>query len=229
MRRHDSAATKRDSSRYVELMLQLSREGRTSRRTLSFLPVLIVGMALLGCGSSTESDNETTSKSDTRTAAPGTTQDAAQTEGDSGTKPDGQGPAREQGGSALLDDAWTGEDDGDVTEEDRAAVAIERFYRAISASDDKRMCRQLSRDVQAELVGDRTGISPFSACRQSFSTLLSRASKSGELNRITRAKIRAIELDGNTAVATVTLGPDNSIEIPLVNEGGSWKLAALRK
>jgi ketosteroid isomerase-like protein len=121
-----------------------------------------------------------------------------------------------------------GSDDGDGgggSDEQQARATVEALYAAIADGDAEKVCDQLSPDAQEELEKGGLGTKGQS-CTDSFQGFLDEAEKAGGLNLTLKAKVSAVKVDGDDAVATVTFGKGRDGEIPLSKVDGEWKLDA---
>jgi hypothetical protein len=125
--------------------------------------------------------------------------------------------------------ACGGSDDdsgGGGSDEQQARATVERLYAAIADGDAKRVCDQLNEKAQRQLeqggLGGKSG-----SCVDSFQQFLDEAEKAGGLNLTLKAKVKSVEVTGDTAVAKVSFGGGGrNGEIPLEKVDGEWKLEA---
>ena len=118
------------------------------------------------------------------------------------------------------------DDGGGASDEQQARATVERLYAAIADGDAERVCAQLNEKAQRQLeqggLGGRSG-----SCVDSFQQFLDEAEKAGGLDLTLKAKVRSVEVTGDTGVAKVSFGGGGRIgEIPLEKVDGEWKLEA---
>ncbi|HEX2095970.1 MAG TPA: hypothetical protein VHF50_01210, partial [Solirubrobacterales bacterium] len=120
------------------------------------------------------------------------------------------------------------DDGGDSGGSDReqARATVEELYDAIADGDAERVCEQLNERAQRQLEQGGLGAKAES-CAESFQAFLDEAEKAGGLNLTLKAKVRSVEVTGDTAVAKVSFGGGGRTgEIPLEKVDGEWKLEA---
>lgn len=127
---------------------------------------------------------------------------------------------------ALGATACGGSDNDGASDEQQARATVERLYAAIADGDAKRVCEQLNEKAQRQLeqggLGGESG-----SCVDSFQQFLDEAEKAGGLNLTLKAKVKSVEVTGDTAVAKVSFGGGGRTgEIPLEKVDGEWKLEA---
>ncbi len=129
---------------------------------------------------------------------------------------------------ALGATACGGSDDGGGggSDEQQARATVERLYVAIADGDAEGVCAQLNEKAQRQLeqggLGGKSG-----SCVDSFQQFLDEAEKAGGLDLTLKAKVRSVEVTGDSAVAKVSFGGGGrNGEIPLEKVDGEWKLEA---
>ena len=102
-----------------------------------------------------------------------------------------------------------------------------------SAQQDEglaQFCGLMSRDARREAVayaratGDVGGLQW--TCRSAVALLVRRANQSGTADRMLRARVVGVNLEGNRGTATVDFGKGPQSTIALVKEDGAWKLGS---
>ena len=130
---------------------------------------------------------------------------------------------------ALGATACGGSDDdggGGGSDEQQARATVERLYAAIADGDAKRVCAQLNENAQKQLAAGGLGTATAS-CADSFQNFLDKAEKAGGLDLTLKAKVKSVEVTGDSAVAKVSFGGGGrNGEIPLEKVDGEWKLEA---
>jgi hypothetical protein len=99
-------------------------------------------------------------------------------------------------------------------DEDGVRTALGEYVAALRAGDAQAACSRLSADELAEL--DRAG-----SCEEVFSAGFELFEEEGV--EIPDYEVSAVEIDGTAATATLTSGSTEE-SLPLVREGGEWKL-----
>jgi hypothetical protein len=131
---------------------------------------------------------------------------------------------------ALGAAACGGSDDDGVasggSDRKQARATVESLYAAIADGDAQKVCDQLNENAQRQL--EQGGLGAKSAsCTEAFQKFLDEAEKAGGLNLTLKAKVKSVEVDGDTAVAKVSFGGGGrNGEIPLEKVDGEWKLEA---
>lgn len=118
------------------------------------------------------------------------------------------------------------DDDGGGSDEQQARATVEKLYAAIADGDAEGVCAQLNEKAQRQLeqggLGGKSG-----SCVDSFQQFLDEAEKAGGLDLTLKAKVRSVEVTGDSAVAKVSFGGGGrNGEIPLEKVDGEWKLEA---
>lgn len=130
---------------------------------------------------------------------------------------------------ALGAAACGGSDDGggaDASDEQQARATVQRLYDAIADGDAEKVCEQLNEDAQRQLTQGGLGTKTRS-CADSFQKFLDQAEEAGGLNLTLKAKIKSVEVTGDSAVAKVSFGGGGGNgDIPLEKVDGEWKLEA---
>jgi ketosteroid isomerase-like protein len=128
------------------------------------------------------------------------------------------------------DDGSAGNDTATATAGDdrqQARATVERLYAAIADGDAEGVCAELNERAQQQIAAGGLG-SKSGSCAESFQGFLDRAEKAGGLNLTLKAKVRAVRVDGDAAVAKVRFGSSaQDGEIPLSRVDGEWKLDAV--
>jgi len=118
------------------------------------------------------------------------------------------------------------DDGGGGSDEQQARATVERLYTAIADGDAEGVCAQLNENAQRELEQGGLG-GKSNSCVDSFQQFLDEAEKAGGLDLTLKAKVKSVEVTGDTAVAKVSFGGGGrNGEIPLEKVGGEWKLEA---
>jgi hypothetical protein len=111
------------------------------------------------------------------------------------------------------------------SERQQARAAVDRLYDAMKQGDADGVCAQLSTRARKQIASGGLG-STAASCEASFQRFLDAAEKSGGLDLTLEAEVQTVRVDGDKATAKVTFGKDMRGDIPLVKEGGEWKLEA---
>ena len=118
------------------------------------------------------------------------------------------------------------DDGGGGSDEQQARATVERLYAAIADGDAKGVCAQLNEKAQRQLEQGGLG-GKSDSCVDSFQQFLDEAEKAGGLDLTLKAKVKSVEVTGDTAVAKVSFGGGGrNGEIPLEKVDGEWKLEA---
>jgi hypothetical protein len=134
--------------------------------------------------------------------------------GDSGD--DGGG-----GGDGGADVA--GGDEG--SERALARATVERLYDAMAEMDAEGVCAQLNDEAQRQIASGGLG-SEGDSCADGIQGFFDEAEEAGGLQATLNAEVRRVEIDGDSATATVSFGPGRRGEVPLSKVDGEWKLEA---
>lgn len=112
------------------------------------------------------------------------------------------------------------------SDQEQARATVEELYAAIGDGDADRVCEQLNEAAQKQLAAGGLG-SKSESCASAFQKFLDEAEKAGGLNLTLKAKVKSVEVTGDTAVAKVSFGgKGRNGEIPLEKVDGEWKLEA---
>lgn len=115
---------------------------------------------------------------------------------------------------------------GGGSDQEQARATVENLYAAIADNDAGKVCEQLNEDAQKQLAAGGLG-TKSKTCAEAFQKFLAEAEKAGGLNLTLKAKVKSVEVTGDTAVAKVSFGgKGRDGEIPLEKVDGEWKLAA---
>lgn len=131
-------------------------------------------------------------------------------------------------GAAACGGSDDGDDGGNGTggsDQQQARATVENLYAAIADGDAGKVCEQLNEDAQQQLAAGGLG-KESKSCEDSFQAFLDQAEKAGGLNLTLKAKVKSVEVTGDTAVAKVSFGKGRNGEIPLEKVDGEWKLEA---
>lgn len=112
------------------------------------------------------------------------------------------------------------------SDEDAIAEVVDVLYDAFADGKPKRFCDQVSQEAREQMakeVGGNTG--PDVVCLQTFDPLVLRAGKKNKLNATLRARVTAVQVDGDRATVTMDFAGKPGT-LPFVREGDRWKLAA---
>jgi len=205
---------------------------RTGR--LLAVAIGVTALAVGACGGSDEERAETASsggktaaavapeveRTDTRRTD---TEDAGKTDaGDA--RPKSEPPRRERPATPEQDDAPNAGGD-----EAAVAAVVDGVYDDLAAGDATGVCRAMSRRVREQIAtqvyGGSTEPPRSRTCAASFAKFLGVAARSGIAERTLEARATAVEIDGSTATATVSL-PGGSGKVTLVEEDGKWRFDA---
>lgn len=118
------------------------------------------------------------------------------------------------------------DDDNSGSDEQQARERVESLYAALRARDAAKACEQLTEAGQKQL--EQGGRTPRGdSCAESFQRYLDRGTKEGGLSLALKAKIKSVEVDGDTAVAKVSFGDKGpSGDVGLEKVDGEWKVSA---
>jgi hypothetical protein len=149
---------------------------------------------------------------------------ASSGDGSSGAGAAGDGD-RDGGGSARGEDGAAGTGGG--------AASIERvvtgMYADLAAGDAAGVCSALSRSAQAQIAQQVPGGSTVPpedrTCAQSLDKFLEVASGSGILERLGGTTVSEVDIEGDTATATVVIAGTPG-DVALLRERGRWVLGS---
>lgn len=124
------------------------------------------------------------------------------------------------------DDGGSGDASSAGSDQQQARATVEALYAAIREGDAEKVCDQLNEEAQEQLAKGGLG-KESGSCSESFQVFLDEAKKKGGLNLTLKAKVKRVEVDGDTAVAKVNFGgKGRDGDIPLEKVDGEWKLEA---
>lgn len=110
------------------------------------------------------------------------------------------------------------------SERERARAAVESLYSAIRDGDAEEVCDSLTEAGQRQVAAGGLG-GKSDSCADAFQKFLDAAERQGGLNLTLKAKVEKVRVDGDKAVATVSFGgPGRTGPVPLVKQGGEWKV-----
>lgn len=131
---------------------------------------------------------------------------------------------------ALGAAACGGSDDDDASsggsDRQQARATVERLYTAIADGDAEQVCEQLNEDARKQLEQGALGGDESASCAESFQKFLDQAEEAGGLDLTLKAKVKSVEVTGDSAVAKVSFGRGRNGDIPLEKVDGEWKLEA---
>jgi hypothetical protein len=120
---------------------------------------------------------------------------------------------------------------GGGTEDERAVeAALKRTQQAFADGDLKSVCASLTAAGRAQigqLGHDILGDVPPQPCEPDLKLIAAGIEKGSGSEAATARRVTDIEIDGDSATATVDFGGGASGAVPLADELGRWKVDAL--
>jgi hypothetical protein len=110
------------------------------------------------------------------------------------------------------------------SDEKAVKQTVKDVYAALAEKDAKKVCQSISKKGKDEITGSAAKAGRKQSCEQLFSLGLAFAGDS--LKQAKNVKVTDVNLDGDTAKATISLQNRKS-DIGLVKENGDWKLSGL--
>jgi len=142
----------------------------------------------------------------------------------------GSGPTPDKGGTDRRDRSRTATDV--PSESARAESAVTRVYGALGDGrrvDGAALCRLMTARAREQTVTyarNVAGLGGSWTCPRAVTVLARRTAKRGGLERLQKAHVVGVNVDGDRATATVRFGRGAGTGIALVKESGQWKLAS---
>lgn len=107
---------------------------------------------------------------------------------------------------------------GGGSDKDQIATTINTYYSAFANQDAATACAQLSRQTR-----DRFQKATHADCAKTLADAAQRPDVKKYLTQIGKAKIKSVNVQGDSATATVQL-IGQTTSVPLKKEGGAWKI-----
>lgn len=131
--------------------------------------------------------------------------------------------------TALLAVAGCGGSDKPKSDEDQIKAALNSYYKAFTDGDGKAACALLAKETRAAFEKLARGRD----CAKSFEEALDRPDYKDFEKKFKGVKVSGVKVEGTNAIASVSFpgvkaadGKSTvSVSVPLVEEGGKWKIA----
>jgi hypothetical protein len=175
-------------------------------------------LALSACGGSGSSDSSTASTQPPQKTKP--SQEAKAT-----PEAKSEEPSAEFAGKGKNGELATAGTESTVAEREAASKVVEDSFKAAETGDWAGQCATFS-PVVAESVEKRSALSGRISCDQSLERL-AKETPSGAPENLMTEPLAALRVNGSRAFAFFRGVGKRHFVIPLVREGGQWKLAAL--
>lgn len=216
-----------------------------SKPLLALVAVAVLALALSACGGGSDDSTATTGAQETTATTP------SGGSGDAGSPSDetkGEGESQESSGSGDSDDSSSGSDEAsaefrtpggdnsiqdygeepDESELEAADTALAGFMTARAKGDWDGMCSALAK-AAVEPIEDLASRAPQfkgNGCAAVLETLLSRSPASSRANTLTDG-IASFRVEGERGFALYHGPKGVDYFVPMIDEGGEWKVGAL--
>jgi hypothetical protein len=197
---------------------------------LALVALMATGLAACGGGDgddSISSSNPAPAQEKTATAPQRSTPEdsAKQGSGKDSSTDEGSASFRTQGGDNSIQD-YGGE--ADRAEIDAATAVLRSYLDARASADFAKQCVYLAKGTVAPLeeFAKRSSQLKGKGCAEILSALVSNASTAALTNTLT-GDLASLRIEGKRGFALYHGDEDVDYFVPMVKEGGEWKVAAL--
>ena len=199
------------------------------------LAICAISAIVVACGDSNDDGPQSKARKEaTEPAQTASADGRSGAEGADRQRPNGAKAAKKSDGTQT-DRAASGSADlgaspdppaGANGDEREIGRVVTGMYRDFADGDAAAVCAAMSEAVRREIAGDALGGSSSTSgagtCETSLSMFLDAAAASGIRERSLNATVKTVTIDGNRAVALISIG-GGAGKVRLVNEQGKWR------